>query len=172
MAVAPRALQAHRSLASGTRPPKGLGPSRPNVRALAGQSAELEPTHLGWRADNSTFQILRTAILSNLLLYAHATGYLHLPPSSLSATTPIGGEPRRPESPAWGHRSREVAFQEAHPEVLRPFAGQWVVLEGETIIAHGDDPARVVSDARSKGVRIPYVLFVEEATDDVAWIGL
>ncbi len=163
---------ANPSLGFTTRPPEGLGPSEPNVRALTGRGAELDPTHLGWRADNPTFQILRMAVLSNLLLYATAEGYLHLAPSSLSAITPIGKEPRRPESHAWGQRSREVAFQQAHPEALRPFAGQWVVLEGETIVAHGDDPARVVSDARSKGVRIPYVFFVEEATDDVAWIGL
>lgn len=160
------------NLAFRNRPPEGLGPSTPNVQVLAGRSAELDLTHLGSRADNAALRILRTAILSNFSLYTPAAVYLHLPPSSLSAAAPIGRESRRPESPAWRHRSREVAFQEAHPEALSPFAGQWVVLEGETIVAHGDDPARVVSDARSKGIRIPYVFFVEEATDDVAWIGL
>ena len=156
----------------GTRPPKGLGPSKPNMRALTGPSAKLDPTYLGWRADNPTFQILSMAILSNLLLHVPVEEYFHLPKFSLSATTPIGEEPRRPESTAWGHRSRELAFQEAHPEALRPLAGQWVVLEGETVVAHGNEPVRVVSEARSKGVRIPYVFFVEEAKEDVAWIGL
>jgi len=88
------------------------------------------------------------------------------------AATLVGEEPRRSEKPTWGHRSRELAFQQAHPEALRRLAGQWVVLEGETVIAHGNEPVRVVSEARSRGVRIPYVFFVEEAEDDVAWIGL
>ena len=70
------------------------------------------------------------------------------------------------------HRRRELAFQRAHPEAFVPLVGQWVALEGETIVAHGDDPVRVVTDARSKGVRVPYVFYVDKPEDDVVQFGL
>ena len=63
-------------------------------------------------------------------------------------------------------------YQRTHPEVFHPFAGQWVVLEGEEIVSHGHDPLEVVAEARSKGVRIPYVFRVEGSRDDSVWIGL
>ena len=70
------------------------------------------------------------------------------------------------------HRSRERAFREAHRETLRQFAGQWVVLEGEVIVAHGKDPAWVVAVARARGINTPYVFYVEETREDEVWIGL
>ncbi len=89
------------------------------------------------------------------------------------AYTALGGtQIHQSKSAAAGHRVRELNFQERNPEALRPFVGQWVVLEGESIIAHGTDPMRVVADARSRGVRVPYVFYVEELKDDSVWIGL
>ena len=57
-------------------------------------------------------------------------------------------------------RDREYEWQIKHPEVFEPLRGQWVVQEGEEIIAHGTDGASVVAEARSKGIRIPYVFYV------------
>lgn len=89
------------------------------------------------------------------------------------AYTALGGtQIHQSKSAAAGHRVRELKFQESNPEALRPFIGQWVVLEGESIMAHGSDPVRVVADARSLGVRVPYVFYVEELKDDSVWIGL
>lgn len=104
----------------------------------------------------------------------------------VGVTSPIGGEYRRwvtytglggiqiyqAKSAPANHRVRELKFQESNPAALRPFIGQWVVLEGESILAHGSDPVRVVADARSQGVRVPYVFYVEEPKDDSVWIGL
>jgi hypothetical protein len=70
------------------------------------------------------------------------------------------------------HRSREIEWCRTHAKVLRQFAGQWVVLEGEEIVAHGNDPLQVVADARAKGIRIPYIFYVEDTDDNVVKMGL
>ena len=37
-------------------------------------------------------------------------------------------------------RNRELEWRRTHPEILKSFENQWVVLEGEEIIAHGPNP--------------------------------
>lgn len=69
-------------------------------------------------------------------------------------------------------RARELAWRRAHEDELQAYAGQWVVLEGEEIIAHGEDPVSVVERARSQGVHVPYVFYVEEYSSDVVLMGL
>ena len=69
-------------------------------------------------------------------------------------------------------RSRELAWREANRDDLQAFAGEWVVLEGEQIIAHGLDPPELVADARRSGVLVPYVFFVDRPQIDVVKIGL
>ncbi len=60
-------------------------------------------------------------------------------------------------------RHRELEWRRSHRDQLRAYAGQWVVLEGEEIVAHGNTMARPVEQARSQGIRIPYVFYVEES---------
>ena len=69
-------------------------------------------------------------------------------------------------------RRRELDWRRTHAEILGAFANQWVVLEKEQIVAHGEDPVRVINDAKSKGVRTPYIFFVEPKTENVIAIGL
>lgn len=69
-------------------------------------------------------------------------------------------------------RARELAWRRAHENELQAYAGHWVVLEGEEIIAHGEDPASVVEGARAKGVDVPYVFYVEEYRPGVVLMGL
>jgi hypothetical protein len=46
-------------------------------------------------------------------------------------------------------------------------------MAAKKIIAHGRDVARVITCARCKGIKIPYVLYVEEPRgEDVAYMGL
>ena len=73
--------------------------------------------------------------------------------------------------PSAGLRRREVEWRRAHRKDLELFAGQWVVLEGETIVAHGDDAGCVVAEARLKGVTVPYVFRVE-LRKGKAWLSL
>ena len=44
---------------------------------------------------------------------------------------------------------------------MRRLAGQWVVLEGEQLVAHGKNAVRVVASARRRGVTVPFVFYVE-----------
>ncbi len=69
-------------------------------------------------------------------------------------------------------REREDVWCRSHPEILRRYAGQWLVVEGEQIVAHGEDPARLVKLARAQGVRIPYVFYVEKPRSGVVRLGL
>ena len=80
----------------------------------------------------------------------------------------IIGATRRP----LGHRQREQEWRRTHGDVLCGYAGEWLVLEGEEIIAHGDDPAALVTQARERGIRSPYVFFVEPAQPGVVKIGI
>jgi hypothetical protein len=70
------------------------------------------------------------------------------------------------------HRTQEQAWRGDHAEALREFAGQWVVLEGERLIAHGADPALLAQEARARGIEVPYVFFVEAHSDAVVSLGL
>ncbi len=86
----------------------------------------------------------------------------HAPP------TPAGGaaerdaaDPMRTPARRLRFRERENAWRRTHGEVLRRYAGQWLVLEGEQIVAHGSDPAPLVARARERGIRSPYVFYVE-----------
>lgn len=68
----------------------------------------------------------------------------------------------REASPPLNAREREDAWRREHRQLLQDqFAGQWVVLEGEEIVAHSQDPAQAVSEARAKGIAVPFVFYVE-----------
>ena len=71
-----------------------------------------------------------------------------------------------------GHRQREQAWRLANKEVLNGYADQWVVLEGEEIIAHGTEPTELVQVARDRGIQSPYIFFVEPTPSGVVKIGL
>jgi len=70
------------------------------------------------------------------------------------------------------HREREQAWRQANGDVLRAYAGQWLVLEGEEIVASGADPAELVRQARARGIGSPYLFFVEPSEPGVVKIGL
>lgn len=71
------------------------------------------------------------------------------------------------------HRETEIRWREGHPETLRQYAGSWVALEGERILAHGTDPSAVAEEARRSGVAVPYIFRVEQVPEkDVVLMGL
>jgi hypothetical protein len=59
------------------------------------------------------------------------------------------------------HRAVEHRFIAEHPDAFDPFIGEWVVLEGTSIVAHDSDPAVAVDHARNAGIKVPYVFWVE-----------
>jgi hypothetical protein len=44
----------------------------------------------------------------------------------------------------------------------REFLGPWVALEGSRLVAHGNDPAVLIAQARSQGVERPLVVPIQE----------
>ncbi len=69
-------------------------------------------------------------------------------------------------------RSRELAWRRAHEHELLALAGEWVIVEGEELIAHGHDPGRLVAEARARGIQVPYVFFVEPSGENTVRLGL
>lgn len=69
-------------------------------------------------------------------------------------------------------RNRELEWRRANTEMLSSVEGQWVVLEGSEVIAHGEDPVQVINEAKSRGIRTPYIFFVEPRSEGLARIGL
>jgi hypothetical protein len=81
-------------------------------------------------------------------------------------------DPTPTACPGGPRRDRELVWRRAHADVLQTYAGQWVVLEGEEIVAYGRSPAQLVEQARAQGIPIPYVFYVEESQPDIVTIGL
>lgn len=54
-------------------------------------------------------------------------------------------------------------------EHWREYAGQWVALDGEQLIAHGDDPLPFKEIARSRGIERPFIAQVQK--DDSPFTG-
>jgi len=69
-------------------------------------------------------------------------------------------------------RERELEWRRTHPEVLKRYENEWVVLDGEQIVAHGADPAQVIQQAKRNGILKPYIFFVEQEVDNLVRIGL
>lgn len=76
---------------------------------------------------------------------------------------------------ASAHRNRrtiELNWRLTHRQELRRYLGEWLVLEGENVVAHGQSIVDVVREARVLGVRVPYVFRVQDSSEDVVPIGL
>lgn len=93
-------------------------------------------------------------------------------PTPSARTSIVSWLADRAPSQTASFRQRELDWRRTHPEVLTRYQNEWVVLEGETIIAHGSNAAQVIRDAKSRGIQTPYIFFVERESDDSVRIGL
>jgi hypothetical protein len=53
---------------------------------------------------------------------------------------------------------REHAWVDAHRD---EYLGQWVAIEGDSLVAHGANPREVYLAARDSGIEVPYLVRVE-----------
>jgi hypothetical protein len=83
-----------------------------------------------------------------------------VPPPAAPSTRPTGPDAGTPPR-GLRFREHENEWRRTHGDVLCAYSGQWLVLEGDQIVAHGDDPAPLVARAREQGIRSPYVFYVE-----------
>ena len=58
-------------------------------------------------------------------------------------------------------RSREMAWIAQHRE---EYAGQWVALDGDRLIAYGDDPLSFKEKVRSEGIDRPFIVHIPKET--------
>jgi Family of unknown function (DUF5678) len=56
------------------------------------------------------------------------------------------------------HREREMQWLNEHEA---EYAGQWLALDGDRLLSHGEDPHKVRAEARTMGVESPFVVFAE-----------
>lgn len=75
-------------------------------------------------------------------------------------------------SSPYGFRVVEMEWMNKHPEKLRPYAGEYVVVEGTRVVAHSTDAAEAIRVAKQQGVVIPFILFLEKPDPNVIRIGL
>ena len=84
-----------------------------------------------------------------------------------------GAARKRPEISKSTHRHREFEWIETHADEMRRHVGEWIVLEGDDLVAHGKNATRVVASARRKGVKVPFIFYVEPVDlEPVAHFGL
>lgn len=86
------------------------------------------------------------------------------------ATEPLPSTQSRPGSRA--SRSAELRWRREHQDVLRAYAGQWVVLEGDWLAAHGESLEEIVRKANQLGILVPYVFRAEALPAEIVTIGL
>ncbi|MBS1811421.1 MAG: hypothetical protein JST84_24885 [Acidobacteria bacterium] len=55
-------------------------------------------------------------------------------------------------------RRREYQWIREHRD---EYAGQYVVVEGDQLVAHGADGRQVLADARQAGIKIPFIVRLE-----------
>ena len=67
-------------------------------------------------------------------------------------------QPAPPSKPSYRTFERENAWLEAHRD---EYLGQWVAVEGDSLVAHGTNPREVYLAARDSGIEVPYLVRVE-----------
>lgn len=75
-----------------------------------------------------------------------------------------GAARKRQEVVRSTHRQREFEWIETHADEMRRLAGEWVVIEGDRLVAHGKNAAPVFATAKRKGITVPFVFYVEPPT--------
>jgi hypothetical protein len=95
------------------------------------------------------------------------------------SVTAMLGQTARPSRPilkktlANPRRERELAWLADHRTELKAHRGEYLVIEGETLVAHGRDLQHVLMEARSKGIHTPFVERIAENMEAPDyWMGL
>ena len=143
---------------------RSLGEGAPG-RALIGVSL---PVVSGYLASGGVDRWAATQVLSTTSLSGVLAAVLSATPVNVTAElrATVSGERRAAPAPSARHRAREWAWRTANVERLRrEFLGEWVVLEGEEIVGHGEDPVELVKAARRRGIRSPYLFRVEDKAE-------
>lgn len=83
--------------------------------------------------------------------------------AAIPATFRTGEETKLPTRPR--RRERELLWLRTHRRELEALAGQWIALDGDVLLSSGPDPVEVIREARSRGVRAPFLHRAERDRD-------
>lgn len=78
-----------------------------------------------------------------------------------------------PQAPTRPKPDREKTRQSMRwvAENWREYQGQWVVLDGDRLVASGSDGRAVIREAKQLGVRVPFLTRVETEAERTASMG-
>jgi hypothetical protein len=88
----------------------------------------------------------------------------------LEGTRPVLEEKREEvdePSPDVVYRKREYRWMKEHKN---EYAGQWVALDGDHLIAHGSSARKVLEEADKLGAKLPFIARVD-SPDDLPFTG-
>lgn len=68
-------------------------------------------------------------------------------------------------------RENEMMWMGNNKSLLAKLAGNWIVIEGDRLIASSNDFAVVLKESKVRGVEVPFILYVPEPLQD-ATIGI
>jgi uncharacterized protein DUF5678 len=74
----------------------------------------------------------------------------------------LAGQNGADVTPSALHREREMQWLAQHEA---EYAGQWLALDGDHLLSHGEDPHKVRAEARATGVETPFVVFAEDSSE-------
>jgi hypothetical protein len=91
-------------------------------------------------------------------------------------TIPGGTPPNGDKSPERvvsfpSRRQTEMNWLTRHKNVMSQYAGQWIVLEKDELIANSSDYAKARDAAVQKGIKRPFIIFVP-LEEDGAFMGV
>lgn len=67
--------------------------------------------------------------------------------------------PLQSAKPNYRTHEREHAWVDTHRD---EYLGQWVAVEGDSLVAHDTNPRKVYLAARDAGIEVPYVVHVQK----------
>ena len=149
--------------------PSLVTPPPPSAWPLEGHIG-LGPTRAGWthRPSVDPLEPTREALIESFNRRASVA------PTGLGQGGVYVLRSRLPAEDRQRHhpRDREMAWRQAHQRELREFVGQWVIVEGDELIGNGCDARALVAAARDRGIRVPYIFFVEPYGERTVKFGL
>ncbi len=59
-----------------------------------------------------------------------------------------------------------MKWMESTKELLARLAGQWIAIEGNSLVAVSEEFTKVSQEARQRGIVTPFIIYVPEPTRD------
>lgn len=58
------------------------------------------------------------------------------------------------------------------PIIEKKYAGEWIVIEQNKIISHAVSPLDAYINAKNKGIKVPYIIYIDKVPKSHVRIGI